>query len=105
MPNESFGDISHDGNSRSLNLSTKSKVLLPTLVPAYGVVDLPRQLSSFFPTIEILKSGELHWSGQSRLFGLSGLSGAGLTCLSGLSCGSRLSGGSWLCDQLTRKTE
>ena len=60
MPDESFGDIGHDGNSRSLNLPTKTKVLLPCLVPAYRFVDLPRQLSGFFPAIEILKSRELH---------------------------------------------
>ena len=92
-----------------MNLPTKTKVLLPSLVPAYRFVDLPRQLSGFFPAIKVLKFGEPHWSGLSRRSGLSRLSGlsgdAGLTCLSGLSCGSRLSGGSWLCDQLTRKTE
>ena len=60
MPDESFGDISHDRDSRSLNLPTKTKVLLPSLVPAYRFVDLPRQLSRFFPAVEILKSGELH---------------------------------------------
>ena len=60
MPGESFGDIGHDGDSRSLNLPTKTKVLLPCLVPAYRFVDLPRQLSGFFPAIEILKPGELH---------------------------------------------
>ena len=62
MPNESFGDIGHDGDSRSLNLPTKTMVLLPSLLLAYRFVDLPRQLSGFFPTIEILKSGELHVS-------------------------------------------
>jgi len=60
MPDESFGNISHDGDSRSLNLPTKTKVLLPIRVPAYRFVDLPRQLSGFFPAIEILKSGDLH---------------------------------------------
>lgn len=62
MPDKSFGDISHDRDSRSLNLSTKTKVLLPSLVQAYRFVDLPRQLSGFFPTIEVLKSRELHIS-------------------------------------------
>jgi hypothetical protein len=70
MPDKSFGDISHDRDSRSLNLPTKTKVLLPSLVPAYRFVDLPRQLSGFFPAIEILKSGELHF----------------LVCLVGLVC-------------------
>ena len=60
MPNESFGDIGHDRNSRSLNLTTKAKVFLPNLALAYRFVDLPRQLSGFFPAIEVLKSGELH---------------------------------------------
>ena len=60
MPDESFGDIGHDGNSRSLNLPTKTKVLLPSLVLAYRFVDLPRQLSGFFPAFEVLKFGELH---------------------------------------------
>ena len=86
MPNESFRDISHDGDGRSLSLPAKSKVLLPSLVPTYRFVDLTRKLSRFFPTIEILKSGELHWSGLSRLFRLSGLSRLsgrrGLFCLS-----------------------
>ena len=60
MPNESFGDIGHDGDSRSLNLPTKTMVLSPSLLLANRFVDLPRQLSGFFPAIEILKSGELH---------------------------------------------
>ena len=60
MPDESFGDIGHDGDSCSLNLPTKTKVLLPSLILAYRFVDLPRQLSGFFPAIEVLKSGELH---------------------------------------------
>jgi len=60
MPDESFGDISHDGDSRSLNLPTKTTNLLPSLALAYRFVDLPRKLSRFFPAIEILKSGDLH---------------------------------------------
>ena len=60
MPDESFGDIGHDRDSRSLNLTTKANVLLPNLALAYRFVDLPRQFSGFLPTIEILKSGELH---------------------------------------------
>ena len=61
MPDKSFGDISHNGDSRSLNLPTKTTILLPSLALAYRFVDQPCQMSGFFPTIEILKSGELHF--------------------------------------------
>ena len=60
MSDKPFGDISHDRDSRSLNLPTKTTIILPSLALAYRFVDLPRKLSSFFPTIKILKSGELH---------------------------------------------
>ena len=60
MPDESFGDIGHDRDSRCLNLPAKTKVLLPSLAQANRFVDLPRQLSGFFPTIEVLESGEFH---------------------------------------------
>ena len=39
-------------------------VLSPSLLLANRLVDLPRQLSGFFPAIEILKSGELHVLGN-----------------------------------------
>lgn len=55
MPDKSFGDIGRDGYTRSLNLPTKTMVLLLCLVLVYRFVDLPRQLSGFFPAIEILK--------------------------------------------------
>ncbi|MEO6308284.1 MAG: hypothetical protein ABIO96_14500 [Nitrospiraceae bacterium] len=35
---------------------------MPCLILAYRFVDLPRQLPSFFPAIEILKSRKLHLS-------------------------------------------
>lgn len=86
MPDESFGDIGHDRDSRALNLPTQTKVLLPSLAQANRFVDLPRQLSGFFPTIEVLESGELPWSGLSRRSGLSCLFGLsrrrGLFCFS-----------------------
>ena len=87
MPDESFGDISHDGDSRSLNLPTKTNVLLPSLVSTYRFVDLTRKLSRFFPAIEILKSGELHLS--VNLVGLVYLATVYLVCfvyLVGLDC-------------------
>jgi len=61
MQDKSFGDISHDRDSRSLNLPTKTTIILPSLALAYRFVNQPCQLSGFFPTIEILKSGELHF--------------------------------------------
>ena len=51
MPDESFGDIGHDRGSRSLNLPTQTNVIFPSIAQTYRLVDLPRQLSGFFPTI------------------------------------------------------
>ena len=70
MPDKSFGDISHDRDSSSLNLSAKTTVFLPSLALAYGFVYQPRQLSSFVPTIEILKTADFH---RTRRLGLPGL--------------------------------
>jgi hypothetical protein len=66
-----FGNVCHYRPSCALDLTTKPNILLPPGILMDRVINQPRQLPRFFPTVQIFKTSQLH--NKIGLFGLSGL--------------------------------